>query len=672
MDGGDQFGIRARSRRPIEKRVTMKNKVPHIIAVVLSLFIGLLLPCKSAGQEQPKEGQRVSALIKNVQEDLKAGRVYEALRKLRQTLRRNPNFADAHYYLGVIYSRMDQDEVALRHFRKAVELSPEAGAYHNKVGSILYDQRKFHEAHNVFHKALEGKLSIKNRVNVWRNLGAVHSGMYEWDEAIEALHRSIELDAKDTETRIMLGQVFLALNRLEEAIGEFTSATRLEPERVEAHTFLGVAYSRAGKFAEAIGPLHKAIALDPENQVARYNLARNLIRMGHSEEGQKELAAFKKLQKEAQEEENLARARITAFRSAISKLDENKLEEAKAFLRQVLVLDPHSVAAHYNMGFVLLKQSKYDEGIPFLQKTASLDPMNADAYFYLGVAYFFTGKLEQALEMTKRAIIINEEIATYHEKLGGIYLKLNRKVEATRAFEKALEVDEKFLIARLRLGNLAGKEGKFETAIGHFKAAVEINGGHTGARRLLGLAYYRNGQYDEGIREYREAVRLSPGNEVLRKILVEALIKQRKLRNAEQTIEEWIKAFPASRLAYYYFGQLYYSQGNWVEAMGRFQKAIELNGEGELDRIYGKIGDIYVNQVKLDKAITSYGKALEINPNLLEAQIAMGEIYLRSNRYEEAVAVSQKALNLDPKNSRARHTLERALIHIGKTEEGKK
>jgi len=275
----------------------MENKMPHIIAVVLSLFIGLLLPCKSAGEEQPKEGRGVSALIKSVQEDLKAGRGYEAIRKLRQTLRRNPNFADAHYYLGIIYSQMDQDEIALRSFRKAIELSPQEGAYNNKVGSILYEKRKFHEAHNAFHKALESELSIKNRVKVWRNLGAVHSGMYEWDEAIEALHISIELGPKDTETRLMLGKVFLALNRLEEAIGEFATATRLEPERVEAHTLLGMAYSRAGKFAQAMEALHKAIALDPEDQMARYNLARNLIRMGHSEEGQKELAAFKKLQK---------------------------------------------------------------------------------------------------------------------------------------------------------------------------------------------------------------------------------------------------------------------------------------------------------------------------------------------------------------------------------------
>ncbi len=124
----------------------MKRKMPHRIAVVfLSILIGFLLPCRSAGA-QPQKEERDASAIKGALEDMKAGRTYEAIWKLKQLLRRNPNSVEAYHQLGIMYTAKGQYEIALDNVRKAIELDPQSGIYHNQVGFILTRKRRLREA----------------------------------------------------------------------------------------------------------------------------------------------------------------------------------------------------------------------------------------------------------------------------------------------------------------------------------------------------------------------------------------------------------------------------------------------------------------------------------------------------------------------------------------------
>ena len=62
-------------------------------------------------------------------------------------------------------------------------------------------------------------------------------------------------------------------------------------------------------------------------------------------------------------------------------------------------------------------------------------------------------------------------------------------------------------------------------------------------------------------------------------------------------------------------------------------------------------GDAYHNQEKYDKAIEYYSKALEIDPNFIDAYISLGFTYTIKGDYQQAMVYLQQAIKMNPTNS---------------------
>jgi tetratricopeptide (TPR) repeat protein len=66
---------------------------------------------------------------------------------------------------------------------------------------------------------------------------------------------------------------------------------------------------------------------------------------------------------------------------------------------------------------------------------------------------------------------------------------------------------------------------------------------------------------------------------------------------------------------------------------------------------YLKQGDACYLERRLEDAIRSYEKALDLDPNLVDAWLAKGKALRRLKRYEEAIAANDRAIQLQPENS---------------------
>ena len=81
---------------------------------------------------------------------------------------------------------------------------------------------------------------------------------------------------------------------------------------------------------------------------------------------------------------------------AILAYDARKYDEALAFLKDALALDPKNVEALYYSGLVLMAQQKTEQAVEVLEKARALAPRDLSVLFLLGVAYFALERYDQA------------------------------------------------------------------------------------------------------------------------------------------------------------------------------------------------------------------------------------------------------------------------------------
>jgi serine/threonine protein kinase/tetratricopeptide (TPR) repeat protein len=102
-----------------------------------------------------------------------------------------------------------------------------------------------------------------------------------------------------------------------------------------------------------------------------------------------------------------------------------------------------------------------------------------------------------------------------------------------------------------------------------------------------------------------------------------------------------------------------------ASAITLLKRAIELDPKfalaySALGRAYGHEYSYTRDPKSMDAAIVSGSKALRLNPELPETNVAMGLIYYQTNRYPEARERFAKAIELDPKSHEAYQGLAKA------------
>ena len=87
--------------------------------------------------------------------------------------------------------------------------------------------------------------------------------------------------------------------------------------------------------------------------------------------------------------------------------------------------------------------------------------------------------------------------------------------------------------------------------------------------------------------------------------------------------------------------------GSFDEAIGAFQKAIEL--EPEAGRSYGNLAYAFVSQSKYKEAVPLYEKSIDLLEDDKEKAAAwnrLGNVYRKLNDYDNAIKAYQKAVVL--------------------------
>jgi tetratricopeptide (TPR) repeat protein len=204
------------------------------LAVAICLGIGFSF---AADLDSPLRGEKQWELARK---DLAQGKAGDAKAAFEDLLKRYPNEADLHLFLGMSLLRLRDPQAAIRAIKKAIDVKP----------------------NHVEARTLLGYVELEIRGDA--------------DAAIREYRKVIELRAGSAEAHSNLAVALKKRGDLDEAIVSLNQALEIKPDFAAALTTRGGVYAEQAKWTEARRDFEQALKLNPKDDGALYGLSQAL------------------------------------------------------------------------------------------------------------------------------------------------------------------------------------------------------------------------------------------------------------------------------------------------------------------------------------------------------------------------------------------------------------
>jgi len=338
-----------------------------------------------------------------------SGQVQEALDAVETLINDFPNEPLLLNICGVFYKEIGQLDEAIKRFKEALAINPEYAEAHNNLGVTLQNLGLMDEAVQSYEKALSFKPDYTEALN---NLGVIQQNLGLMDEAVKSYEKALSFKPDYTEAHNNLGNIFKELEQLDAAVKSYENVIAINPDYPEAHYNLGNTLRQLGQLETAIKSYDKVIAIKPDYVGAHFNLGDTLRELGQLD------AAVKSYEKAISIKADFADAHNNLGVS-LKKLGE--LDEAVKCYEKAISIEVDFVEAHNNLGVALQQLGQHDKAVKCYKKALAIKPDYDEAHNNLGIAYQQLGKINDSINQYENALASNPDYSDAYYNLS--YLK---------------------------------------------------------------------------------------------------------------------------------------------------------------------------------------------------------------------------------------------------------
>ena len=199
------------------------------------------------------------------------GQLDIAVTKFEQALVLAPDYAEAHYNLGVTLRELDKIEEAIKSYKKAISIKNAYPNAHFNLGNALLSLKQYDGAIKHFESTIAFNPKFAKAYN---NLGLVYKRLGKDQEAGKKFDEALVIKPDYAEAANFRGVIFQNAGDLNNAIKYYQKSLQINPNLVDAYNNIGLAEKELNKTDNAIKAFENAITVDPNFASAYYNLSR--------------------------------------------------------------------------------------------------------------------------------------------------------------------------------------------------------------------------------------------------------------------------------------------------------------------------------------------------------------------------------------------------------------
>ena len=432
------------------------------------------------------------------------------------------------------------------------------------------------------------------------------------------------------QARLKLGILLFALGNFARAVSELEKAVEFNPENIDIFEYLGICYNNIGAFEKATKAFNYFIERRPN-------------------------------------------ALQTRLKLEIVYHNNKMWDKSISICREILREAPNYADVHFHLGLSYLGKGEPSKAVSSFESALRINPRYREVRIKLGIIFAYLGKLDEALSQLSQLVDAFPEYADLHYFLGIVYACRAEIPQAIDSFGQALKINPSFRSARIKLGMLLCKIGKFNEAVDEFERAQKLRPEDKDfnivvdrLREVVLLYPYGSKEVSDSlkevigeeeiirqtIREFNEHLEITPSfTEMLSIVkyfpeedfsLFESLIP---------VVNKYIRENPWHPDLHNALGFLCVKAKRYDEGEEAFRKALNINPEYVEARL--NLFNTLQDQGKCDLAIVEGEILLQKELSYPDFYCSLAEIYISIGTLGRAEAILQKAIAKHPKYAEA-------------------
>jgi tetratricopeptide (TPR) repeat protein len=170
--------------------------------------------------------------------------------------------------LGLTYMAMEKMDLAVKHFKKAIEIKSDYAPAINNLGIAYLNKNEWDTAIRYFKEVSENLLYATPHF-AFSNLGWAYFNKKEYDLAEKFYLKALEIKPEFITARVGLGKTYIAMGRSSEAVITLEKAVQDYPRWGQLYLDLAQAYALSGEYEQALEAYEKVAEYSPDSALSR-------------------------------------------------------------------------------------------------------------------------------------------------------------------------------------------------------------------------------------------------------------------------------------------------------------------------------------------------------------------------------------------------------------------